>query len=315
MEKFNCGSTDHKRHIMASPEIIKIDTVEQFTERFGFPSTGHPLISINRLAGENYKLPKEQTAQFNLYSIVFKHGVKGKSTYGWREYDFSKGLMNFFAPGQITSWDQSVDHSETQGWLLVFHPDFVRKYPLGTKISRYRFFSYETSEALHISSAERSIIEGLLENIEKECYNNTDENSQDIIVSQIDLLLNYADRFYKRQFRTRSSVDTDIVARFQSVLQKHFEDDPNKLVTASSIASELSMSVHYLSELLRNLTGMSIQQHMHAFVIDKAKSLLLTTQLSASEIAYKLGFGYPSYFNRLFKSKTGQTPMEFRSMN
>lgn len=300
---------------MPADEIIKINTVEEFTDRYGFPSSGHPLISVNRLAGVNYTLPPQQTIQFNMYSIVFKQGVNCTSMYGWREYDFSKGLMSFFAPGQIMHWDASVDLSQSSGWLLVFHPDFIRRYPLGAKISRLKFFSYDTNEALHMSDAERVIIEGLLENIQRECNNNIDEHSQDIIVSQIDLLLNYADRFYKRQFRTRFSVETDIVTRFQSVLQKHFENDQHKLITAGNIASELSMSTNYLSELLRNLTGMSAQQHIHAYLIDKAKSLLLTTQLSANEIAYMLGFEYPSYFNRLFKNKTGQTPVEFRNMN
>ncbi|SFW81763.1 helix-turn-helix domain-containing protein [Chitinophaga sancti] len=300
---------------MSPDQIIKINTVEEFTEKFGFPSSGHPLLSVNRLAGVNYTLPPKQTTQFNLYSIVFKQGVKGTSLYGWREYDFSKGQMNFFAPGQIMQWDETVDHSRSSGWLLVFHPDFIRKYPLGNKITRLKYFSYETNEALHMSDAERLIIENIIEHIAGECSNNIDEHSQDIIVSQIDLLLNYADRFYKRQFRTRFSVESDIVFRFQSVLQMHFENEQRQLITVSDIAGELSMSTHYLSELLRNITGMSAQQHIHAFVIDKAKSLLLTTNLTISEVAYRLGFEYPGYFNRLFKNKTGQTPLEFRNMN
>ena len=300
---------------MSPDQIIKINTVEEFTEKFGFPSSGHPLLSVNRLAGLNYTLPPKQTTQFNLYSIVFKQGVKGTSLYGWREYDFSKGQMNFFAPGQIMQWDETVDHSRSSGWLLVFHPDFIRKYPLGNKITRLKYFSYETNEALHMSDAERLIIENIIEHIAGECSNNIDEHSQDIIVSQIDLLLNYADRFYKRQFRTRFSVESDIVFRFQSILQTYFENEQRQLITVSDIAGELSMSTHYLSELLRNITGMSAQQHIHAYVIDKAKSLLLTTNFTISEVAYRLGFEYPGYFNRLFKNKTGQTPLEFRNMN
>lgn len=300
---------------MSANEVVKINTVEEFTERYGIPSTGHPLLSISRIAGTNDKVPKKQTIQVNLYSIVFKQGVTGMSVYGWRSYDFNKGLMNFFAPGQIVQWDESIDLSKSKGWMVVFHPAFIQKYPLGTKINRYKFFSYETREALHMSDAERVLVENIFENIEREANNNLDDHSQDIIVSQIDLLLNYAERFYKRQFRTRFSVESDIVTRFQLALQKHFDNEKNKLITAGDIAAELSMSTHYLSELLRNITGMSTQQHIHAYVIDKAKSLLLTTSLSISEIAYQLGFEYPGYFNRLFKNKTGHTPLEFRNMN
>lgn len=260
----------------------------------------------------NYTLPAAQTAQLQLFSIVFKHGATCTSTYGWRPYDFTKGLMNFFAPGQIIHWGGTEDFSESAGWLLVFHPDFIRKYPLGERIEKYKFFSYDVNEALHMSDVERETIETLLSNLQRECNNNIDEHSQDIIVSQIDLLLNYAERFYKRQFRTRFSVDNSVVTRFQSVLQRHFDNPQKNLVTASEIAAEMTMSTNYLTEMLRSLTGMSTQQHIHAYVIDRAKALLLTTGLSASEIAYQLGFEYPAYFNRLFKNKTGYTPIGFR---
>lgn len=295
--------------------ILKINTVEDFTNRYGIPSTGHPLLSISRIAGTNEKVPKQQTIQVYLYAIIFKQGVSGLSVYGWRDYDFKKGLLNFFAPGQILHWDESIDLSKTQGWMVVFHPDFIRKHTLANKIDKYKFFSYDTNEALHISDAEKLIVENIFENIEREANNNLDDQSQDIILSQIDLILNYAERFYKRQFRTRFSVESDIVSRFQTILHKHFENPQNKLITAGDLAAELSMSTSYLSELLRNLTGMSTQQHIHAYVIDHAKTLLLTTSLSISEIAYRLGFEYPGYFNRLFKSKTGHTPVAFRSLN
>jgi AraC family transcriptional regulator, transcriptional activator of pobA len=288
----------------------QLNSVEDYNTYFGFPSAGHPLIAINRLAGMNYTLPDVNTAQLNLYAIVFKKGSTCTSTYGWRSYDFTKGLMNFFAPGQIMHWGGPDDVSESSGWLLVFHPDFIRRYPLGTNIGKYKFFSYDVNEALHMSDAERLIIEGMLENVQRECNNNIDEQSHDIIVSQIDLILNYGERFYKRQFRTRFSVDNNVVSRFQAILQKQ-----DRLLSAGDIASEMAMSTHYLAEMLRNLTGMNTQQHIHAYIIEKAKALLVNTELSVSEIAYRLGFEYPQYFNRLFKNKTGHTPVEFRSRN
>ena len=166
-----------------------------------------------------------------------------------------------------------------------------------------------------MSDAERSMIEGIMDRIENEYKQNIDEHTQDIIVSQLDVLLNYSERFYTRQFRTRNSVESDVLTRFQFVLHNHFENDKDKLITANDIASQLAMSTHYLSDLLRNLTGLNTQQHIHAHLIERAKNLLLTTNLSVSEIAYALGFEYPQYFSRLFKSKTGQTPVEFRNTN
>ncbi len=300
---------------MEASELIKVNTIEEYTERFGCPPANHPLVSICRLADVKDFIPFNKPVQLNLYSIVMKDGANCTSKYGWREYDFTRGSMNFFAPGQIHSWNEPKEQSGVWGWMLAFHPDFIRKYPLGARIGKLKFFSYETGEALHISDAERSLLEGMMQNIESEDKRSIDRHSQDIIVSQLDVLLNYAERFYTRQFRTRNSVESDILTRFQFELHKHFEDNIDSLITANDIASELAMSTHYLSDLLRNLTGLNTQQHIHAYLIERAKSLLLTTNLSVNEIAYSLGFEYPQYFSRLFKSKTGQTPVEFRSMN
>lgn len=300
---------------METTDIIKINTIEQYTDIFGCPPANHPMISICRLADVKDFVPFDKPVQLNLYSIVMKDGTNCTSKYGWRDYDFTRGSMNFFAAGQIHSWDEGKAQSDSWGWMLAFYPDYIRKYPLGTKINKLKFFSYETKEALHISDAERSLLEGIMQNIESEDKRSIDQHSQDIIVSQLNVLLNYAERFYTRQFRTRNSAESDILTRFQSILQKHFEDNKDKLITANAIASQLAMSTHYLSDLLRNLTGMNTQQHIHACLIERAKSLLSSTALSVNEIAFSLGFEYPQYFSRLFKSKTGQTPIEFRNMN
>lgn len=300
---------------MESDEIIKINTVEEYSERFGCPPASHPLIGINRLTDVKDYVPIGKPVQLNLYSIIIKDGSTCNAKYGWRDYDFKKGAISFFAPGQIHSWDEKAENSGRWGWMLAVHPDFIRKYPLGTKIGKLKFFSYNTNEALHMSDAERMMIEGIMESIETEYKRSVDEHTQDIIVSQLDVLLNYSERFYTRQFRTRNSVESDILTRFQAVLHKHYEDDKSYLITANDIASELAMSTHYLSDLLRNLTGLNTQQHIHAHLIERAKGLLLNTGLSVNEIAFSLGFEYPQYFSRLFKSKTGQTPVEFRNMN
>lgn len=303
---------------MATEDIIKVNTIEEYTELFGVPAANHPLVSICRLTDVEEFVPLGNPVQLNLYTITIKDGTTCSAKYGWRDYDFKKGMISFFAPGQILAWDEnagSVENAERWGWLLAFHPDFLRRYPLGAKIGKLKFFSYETNEALHLSDAERTMAEGIMGSIENEYKRNIDEHTQDIIVSQLDVLLNYSERFYTRQFRTRNSVETDVVTRFEAILHNHFEGDSERLITANDIASELSMSTHYLSDLLRNLTGQTTQQHIHTYLIERAKSLLLTTGMSVNEIAYALGFEYPQYFSRLFKSKTGQTPVGFRHNN
>ena len=307
---------------MKTKDTIKVNTIEDCTEILGFPPATHPLINICRMDDVKNFVPSEKPLQINLYSIAMKDGSQCTSKYGWREYDFRRGLINFFAPGQIlfpsekNEIQDKPDKSENStvwGWLLTFHPDFIRKYALGAKIGRLKFFSYETNEALHMSDAERTMIEGIMQNICDECNRSIDEHCQDIIVSQLDVLLNYAERFYTRQFRTRNSVESDVLTRFQTILHKHFDSDKEKFVAPNEIAMELAMSVNYLSDLLRNLTGQNTQQHIHAHLIERAKNLLLTTDLSVNEIAYSLGFEYPQYFSRLFKSKTKQTPLQFRN--
>lgn len=253
--------------------------------------------------------------RLNLYTFTIKDKTTCNASYGWHSYDFTRGCMNFFAPGQVHSWEEKTVNAGRWGWMLAFHPDFIRKYPLGAKIGRLKFFSYDVREALHISDMERNVVENILENIENEYRQNIDAHTQDIIVSQLDVLLNYSERFYTRQFQTRSSVEPDIVTRVHLLLQKHIDEHRKEFISVNALASELNMSPHYLSDLLRSQTGMNTQQHIHAFLIEQAKSLLATTQLSVSEIAYRLGFEYPQHFNRLFKSKTGITPLEYRNMN
>lgn len=293
-------------------EIIEINTVEEYASIFGCPAVRHPLFSICRLAEVKDYVPLGGPVRMNLYTITIKDGTTCNASYGWRNYDFSSGAMNFFAPGQLHSWEVKTENRDRWGWLIAFHPDFIRKYPLDGKIGRLKFFSYDVSEALHISDMERHMMENILVDMENEYRQNIDAHTQDIIVSQLDVLLNYSRRFYARQFRTRGSVEPDIVTRVRFLFQKHIEEHRREFISVNVIASELNMSAHYLSDLLRNQTGMNTQQHIHAFLVERAKSMLATTQLSVSEIAYGLGFEYPQHFSRLFKNKTGITPLEFR---
>lgn len=291
--------------------IVPVNTVEEYAALFGCPPICHPLLSVCRLSDVKDYSPVGKPVRLNLYTITIKDKTTCNASYGWRSYDFTRGCMSFFAPGQVHSWEENTVNAGRWGWMLAFHPDFIRRYPLGAKIGRLKFFSYDVREALHISDMERNI----MENIESEYRQNTGTHTQGIIVSQLEVLLNYSERFYTRQFQTRSSVEPDILTRVHYLLQKHIDGHHKEFISVNAIASELNMSPHYLSDLLRSRTGMNTQQHIHAFLIERAKSMLVTTRLSVSEIAYRLGFEYPQHFNRLFKSKTGITPSEYRNMN
>ena len=295
--------------------IVPVNTVEEYAALFGCPPICHPLLSVCRLSDVKDYSPVGKPVRLNLYTITIKDKSTCNASYGWRSYDFTRGCMSFFAPGQVHSWEENTVNAGRWGWMLAFHPDFIRRYPLGAKIGRLKFFSYDVREALHISDMERLTVENIMENIESEYRQNADTHTQGIIVSQLEVLLNYSERFYTRQFQTRSSVEPDILTRVHYLLQKHIDGHHKEFISVNAIASELNMSPHYLSDLLRSRTGMNTQQHIHAFLIERAKSMLVTTRLSVSEIAYRLGFEYPQHFNRLFKSKTGITPSEYRNMN
>lgn len=296
-------------------DIITIGTVEEYASLFGCPPVRHPLFSVCRLSEVRDYVPVGKPVRLDLYSMVVKDGTTCNARYGWRDYDFSSGSMSFFAPGQLHSWDESAGNTGRWGWMLAFHPDFIRRHPLGRKIEGLKFFSYEVNEALHLSDGERHVVEGIMANIEDEYRQAVDGHTQAIIVSQLDVLLNYSGRFYERQFHTRRTVEPDIVVRVRDAFRKHIGDRRKGFVSVAAIARELNMSPHYLSDMLRVQTGMNARQHIHACLVERAKELLVNTRLSASEMAYSLGFEYPQHMNRLFKSKTGVTPLEYRKKN
>lgn len=225
-------------------------------------------------------------------------------------------MMSFSAPGQVISLARLPDHSWQQvGWLLLVHPDFLWGTPLAKKITHYEFFSYAVHEALFISESERAVLTNLILAIQQETHRSIDAFSQEIIVAQVSTLLAYSERFYQRQFITRRPVSHQLHDRLNGLLDAHFADEAlatQGLPSVSHLAQQLHVSPHYLSSLLRALTGLNTQQHIHLKLIEKAKELLSTTSLSVSEIAYRLGFEQLASFSKLLRTKTAVSPLEFR---
>ena len=299
-------------------QFNKISDYHSFAQ---LPAPEHPLISLVDYSQVRY--PEDLTGlkiKQNYYSIGLKRNVPYKFFYGQQEYDFDGGLMTFISPNQVMSIEKNpnvaVDTSlKPSGWLLFIHPDFIWNTPLAKTIQSYDFFGYSIHEALFLSEKEELMMIEILKNIEHEYHANIDKFSQKIIVSQLELLLNYAERFYERQFITRQKSNHQLLERVENVLSSYFSQKNSLekgLPTVEQISSELHLSPNYLSGVLKSLTGMSTQQHIHNKLIDIAKEQLSTTQQTVSEIAYNLGFEHPSSFNKLFKRKTTLSPLEFR---
>ncbi|REC78595.1 AraC family transcriptional regulator [Chryseobacterium elymi] len=292
---------------------MKISSISELHNLLKLPKPLHPLVSLV----DNTKMivNKEflnRSFHLNFYKISYKFSEHGKIGYGQGYYDFNEGGMMFTAPGQILSTDTDAEYC---GYTLLIHPDFIRTYPLAKNIKNFGFFSYDTNEALHLSDQEKTTITGLLDSIRNELNTAIDEISQDVIVSYIEVLLNYSNRFYKRQFITRKAVNSDLLSKMELILDNYFnrqETLTKGLPTVEFLASEMNLSPHYLSDMLRNLTGQNAQQHIHEKLIEKAKEYLTATSFSVSEVAYALGFEHPQSFNKLFKKKTEKTPLSYR---
>lgn len=282
----------------------------------GLPKPEHPLVSL-----VDYSLVKYQTDEKeiswvqNFYSIGLKRNIEGKFRYGQQQYDFDEGLMSFVAPGQIVHLTVEASDIRPTGMLLFIHPDFLWNTPLAKKIKQYDFFGYAVNEALFMSDKEELVITELMQNIQREYHTNIDKFSNTIIIAQIELLLSYCERFYERQFITRKKTNHQTLERVEQILEEWFNDEnlvEKGLPTAHEIADMVNVSPNYLGSLLKSLTGQSTQHHIHNKLIEKAKEKLSTTDLSVSEIAYQLGFEHSQSFNKLFKSKTNVSPLEFR---
>lgn len=295
---------------------IVINSISELHRLIGLPKPHHPLISLINM-DDVPTTEKSEDLHFLLdfYGVSLKKNISGKLKYGQNYYDFDEGVLAMTAPKQILSVG-AEDNYKVSGYWLVFHSDFILNYPLGKVIKDYGFFSYTVNEALHLSNKEEKMLEGIFKNIEQEYQTSIDQFSQDVLVSHLELFLNYCNRFYNRQFLTRKKAGNDLLAKMEELLDEYFKNDKiieSGLPTVQYFAESLNVSSNYLSDMLRTLTGQSTQQHIHNKLIEKAKETLTTTNLSVSEIAYQLGFEHPQSFSKLFKSKTNFTPIEFRA--
>ena len=294
---------------------FRIKTISQFHQLRNLPKPAHPLISVINV--EDMK-PVDEASSFVLdyYAIALKRNFQGKFKYGQQQYDFDEGVMFFISPGQVYKIEEdTIQIPKKTGCMLLIHPDFLWNTPLAKTIKQFEYFNYSSNEALFLSEKEEVTIKNIIQNIEQEYHSNIDKFSQDIIVTQIETLLSYCDRFYQRQFITRKIVNHQILERLEKVLTDHFNDTDSStksLPTVQFVADSLNISISYLSNFLKLLTGQSTQQHIHEKLIEKAKEKLSTTELSISEIAYELGFGHSQSFSKLFKIKTSLSPLEFR---
>lgn len=298
--------------------IIQIKSISEIN-RFVQGVTKHPLVAVIDFSKVDEYIEEDIRISCDFYSVMFKNYCANKMRYGRQSYDFQEGSLVCIAPKQVMTMDSEIEKRDDMiGWGLFFHPDLVRGTSLGPKMKDYTFFSYETSESLHLSEKEKQTLYDCILKIQSELDENIDGHSQNLIVSNIELLLNYCSRYYGRQFITRKNTNRDIVVQVEKAIQQYFELDILKekgLPTVSYLAEKVNLSPNYLSDLLKKETGMNAQDHIHYHLIEEAKRILLTTNQSVSEIAYSLGFEYPQYFSKLFKRKTGNTPQEFRNLN
>jgi AraC-like DNA-binding protein len=299
-----------------SESYIDIESISELCELYNVGKPKHPLVTVIDMSDNNINRPRgDFTYRLGFYTIFCKK-FTGTLRYGRSYYDFSEGSLMFTAPGQVIS--TSPDMSIEEGWGLFFHPDIVNAGALGRKMMEYSFFHYEANEALHLSEDEKNILTTCVQNISKECLQNIDKHTNRLIQANIELLLNYCSRFYDRQFYTREKVNIDVVQEFEKLLKDYFAQDTlinSGLPNVIYFASRMNFSPNYLSDLLQRFTGKTTQEHIHLQLVDRAKSLLWSTQMPVSEIAYMLGFEHPSHFTRLFKSKTGYAPSDYRHLN
>lgn len=296
-------------------DISRINTVTEYNSFIG-QETLHPLVSVIDFSKiEPFYFFRKQ---MGIYAIFLKEAKCGNLTYGCNTYDYEEGTLLFIAPGQVYGIENTGEKQQAHGHALIFHPDLIHGTSLGKSISDYSFFSYEIKEALHLSARERAIINDCFDKISYELEHPIDAHSKTLIVSYIELFLNYCKRFYERQFNTRSHVNKDLLTRFEKVLDEYFSSDKpleSGLPSVSYCAEKLFLSPNYLGDLLKKETGKSALEHIQLKMIEVAKEKIYDSSKSISDIAYELGFKYPQHFTRMFKKNTGYSPNEFRLMN
>jgi AraC family transcriptional regulator, transcriptional activator of pobA len=302
--------------------IFKIESISQIHEMISYEKPEHPLISFIEMS--KVKSTVDFNAYMNiqimisLYSINMKQGNECEIIYGRKHYDFKEGSMLFISPDQIMTPVNAPKEEilNPYGWILLFHPDLIRKSALAKKMKDYTFFSYESHEALHVSEKEREIVTNIAHTIRHEYSQNLDSHSHELIISNLELLLNYCKRFYGRQFITRTDVNKDVISRFEDFIKSYFDSDKPEsdgLLSVKHCATEMGYSPNYLSDLLKKETGKNTQEHIYFYLIEKAKNMLIGTEEPVYKIAYSLGFENPEHFSKLFKNKTGMSPSEYRN--
>lgn len=291
------------------------NTISEYNA-FNNHDTLHPLVSII-----DFSKAKKRTGSrmfFGLYCIVLKEVSCGDLRYGRNYYDYQEGTLVFISPGQVLDVKNKIDYYQPIGHGLVFHPDLIKGTSLAKSISGYNFFSYNTSEALHLSEPERQLVLDCFSKIEIELRRSVDKHSKKLIASNIELFLNYCERFYDRQFITRDNANKGILEKFEALLNGYFLSNKPQTIGLPSVsycADELHLSPNYFGDLIKKETGKSAQEYIQFKLIDTAKEKIFDESKSISEIAYELGFSYPQHFSRLFKQRVGCSPNEYRQLN
>ena len=292
--------------------VVKYDNIFQFNESRGV-ETLHPLVSVIDFSKCGPARFERQV--YGFYTIFLKEVKCGDLRYGRNYYDYQEGTLVFLAPGQVIGYENNGQTYQPKGWALLFHPDLLRGTSLGRNIAGYTFFSYEVNEALHLSEQERQVVLDCLLNIQSELKHAIDKHSRTLIVSNIELLLNYSTRFYERQFITRNNVNRDVLAGFERLLGDYFAGDRPEQDGVPSVrwcAEQLHLSANYFGDLVKKETGKTAQEYIQGKIINVAKEKILASEKTVSEIAYELGFQYPQHFTRIFKKNVGCTPTEYR---
>lgn len=299
-------------------QILHIETISELNKIMGQEEPKHPLIGIIDFSKMDFSHEENLKVSTGFYTIMLKNLCPGALRYGRNYYDFQEGTLFFMGPNQVVEMEDPDDTQDIYGWGLVFHPELIRGTTLSAKMKDYHFFSYNVYEALHLSEQEKAKLTEIVKDIEAELDQNIDKHSKTLIVSTIELLLNYCNRYYDRQFITRTETNKDIVANFEASLTQYFGSEDLKQQRFPSVkyfAEQLHLSPNYLSDLLKKETGKNGTEHIQLHVIELAKDKLLSSTVSVSEIAYDLGFEYPQYFSKMFKKNTGMTPAEYRNLN
>lgn len=300
-------------------ELINLKSIDDLHALFNLGPSHHPLVAVLDFGKVREEVDENTRIVTDFYSVMFKNYCKNHLKYGRKSIDFQDGNLICIAPNQMIEIDSEIEIKEnSMGWGLFFHPDLIRATSLHDKIKDFGFFSYEVSEALHLSEKEKLILFDCVKKIESELQENIDTHSQYIIVSTIELLLNYCSRFYGRQLITRSQSNKSVVSQVEDILTQYLAKtkiEDQGLPTVNYLAERVHLSPSYLSDLLKKETGKNAQEHIHFHLIEEAKKYLVMTDKNINEIAFFLGFDYPQYFNKLFKQKTGKTPLEYRNRN